>query len=58
MGDVAADVAQLKRSNNECHASAFRYIQICEVNDLYQYAVVSLNFFAKIVIKKFKLYKI
>ena len=25
MGDVAADVAQLKCNNNECHASAFRY---------------------------------
>jgi len=26
VGDVAADVAQLERSNNECDVLAFRYI--------------------------------
>ena len=28
MNDVTADVAQQEHSNNECYASAFRYIYI------------------------------
>ena len=30
ISDVADDVAQQKCSNNNCYASAFRYIQICK----------------------------